>query len=264
MTTPLPFVSINGKISPHTNALIPALNNGILFGEGVFTTIKVKNGTPLFFDKHQKRLLAHMKQLGIPKLPPDFSLEETLKSLIKKNKKQNCAVRITVVNNSEQPLIIINSRELPPTSNKGIKLITIKDTRDEFQTAKTINRIFLNHALKTASQKQATDALLTHQNMIIESTTSNVFSQNNKGKLITPPLDKKGLKGISREIIMENTNTLEQDIPENSMGPFVLVNSLRIQKVDSINGKKILDGEKLFQKIKTLLEKAEDAYLKNK
>ena len=89
-----------------------------------------------------------------------------------------------------------------------------------------------------------------NENQLIESTIANIFSLNKNGDIITPRLDGKGLKGITRKIIMQNINVFEEEISENTIGPLVLTNSLRIQKVTHLNGKELEDAEELFQKIK--------------
>lgn len=263
MITPLPFVSINGKIFSQEKAYIPALNNGVLFGEGVFTTLKVKEGIPLFLESHTRRLLSNMEQLHFPQRIFNFSLDAAVQKLIAKNGKAACAVRITVLRGAEQPFVVMHSRDLPQASSNGVRVITVPDSRDGFKTAKTINRLFLTQAHAQAEKHGAADALLTLQNEIIESTISNVFSVDKDGVIVTPPLEGKGLKGIAREVIMEQLPVVEKEISAKATDPLILVNSLRVQKVLSIDGKSIADGGKLFQKVQAIVEKAEDEYVRS-
>jgi len=220
---------------------------------GIFTTIKVKQGIPLFFDKHHKRLLTHAKAL---KLPRPSAIEKKVTNFLKETTLTDCALRVTITDKGQ---VSIEHRPIPPTS--PISLITVPDTRDKNKIFKTTNRVVNEQAKKLAENSGADDALFVQEDNIIESTICNVFSLNTKGQIITPNLDGKGLNGITRQIIMEQADVIEEDIPETTSGPLVLVNSLRIQQVNILNGEKIADGKVLFEKIKKLIEKTEHEYI---
>ncbi len=222
---------------------------------GIFTTIKVKQGIPLFFDKHLARLLSHMKYLHWNTF--SFFLEEKVTKFLLENHAQDCACKIIVTNENGKSSVTLQIRPLPPEVAE-IKLITVQDTRDRYKILKTTNRLVNEEAKQYAEKKGANDALFIQNDAIIESTICNVFSLNEKSELITPALEKKGLKGIARQVIMENAHVLQSDIPQQTNGPLVLVNSLRVQKVSHLNGRALQDGEKLYQKIKSTLEKAEN------
>jgi branched-subunit amino acid aminotransferase/4-amino-4-deoxychorismate lyase len=196
-----------------------------------------------------------MKALGFRKHDLQFSLKKAMQNLVKKNNVDDCAIRITVLN-EEQPFVIMHARNLPTTQKDFVNLITVPDTRDVFKTIKTINRLVNEQATEQAKNQGADDALFVQGKNIIESTICNVFSLDAKGKLITPPLDEKGLRGITREIIMEKTKVAEKNISQETKGPLVLVNSLRIQKVRILDGRKLQDGEELLKKITSLIEQA--------
>ncbi len=246
---------------PLDQASVP-VNNGLLSGEGIFTTIKVKQGVALFFAKHQQRLFSHMADLRFSQTSFDFSLEKAVQELTKINKINDCAMRITVINTDTKPIVIMQARELPE-SKTDVKAITVQDTRDSFKTIKTINRLVNREAYMKAEKTGCDEALFVQDGKIIESTYCNVFSINNEDKLITPALDGKGLKGIARQIIMENTKVFEEDIDENTTNPLVLVNSLRVQQVKLLNNRELADGTFLFKKIKTIIENAKNEYVTN-
>ena len=224
--------------------------------KGVFTTIKVIDQTPLFFEQHKKRLLFHAKQVGLEKVSLTIN---DIKEYLEKNNISNCALKISVTEKQEKSAIIFESRELP-IEEKIVKLITVKDTRNKDKEFKITNRVIHEKAKMLAQEQKANDAVFVQNNFFIESTIANIFSINKNGDIITPPLDKKGLKGIAREIIMKDLKILEQEIPADSIQPIVLINSLRIQMATHLNGKKLASPNKLFQKIKSALEKAESEY----
>lgn len=223
---------------------------------GVFTTIKIKNGIPLFFEKHADRLLSHAKQLNLG--PITLSSTEIHRYLQTSNL-TDCALKITVTKQQDKTMVTMKARPLP-IAKAELKLITIPDTRDELKIYKTTERSINEQAKKIAEENGADDAFFIVDGTIIESTICNVFSFNKKGQIITPNLDGKGLRGITRQIIMEQINVIEEQIPQETRNPLVLVNSLRIQRATHLNARPIADGKPLLKLLQTCVEKAEKAY----
>ena len=217
---------------------------------GVFTTIKIINSIPLFLKSHQQRLIEHTSAFH---LPYPLNIENQIKNFIKQNKLQDSALRITITKDSSEPLF--EHRALPP-SQTNVQVITVSDTRDENKIYKTTDRTINDQARQLAKQQGAQDAIFVQNGVLIESTIANIFSLNQKGQLITPPIGGRGLSGITRQIIMEQTDVHEEEIPEITTAPLVLVNCLRISKVTHVDVKKLSDGEELLQRIKILLNKA--------
>jgi branched-subunit amino acid aminotransferase/4-amino-4-deoxychorismate lyase len=212
---------------------------------GVFTTIKISRGIPLFFDKHKARLLLQAEQLGLT--PPPFSLT-TITSYLTDHALENCALKITITDT-----LLMEHRPLPQP--KPQKVITVQDTRDKvLRTLKTTNRVANNNAHKLAEENAADEALFVRDELLIESTYANIFSIDKDGAIITPPLDGTGLKGITRQVIMERTNVKEIPILKDIAMPLVLVNSLRVQPVVAIDGRMLPDATVLVKKLNTLLE----------
>lgn len=57
------FVNVNGTIAPAANAVIPILDHGFLYGEGVYETLRTYGGEPFLFDRHIERLRASARAL---------------------------------------------------------------------------------------------------------------------------------------------------------------------------------------------------------
>lgn len=56
---------LNGEMIEAERATIPASDEGFLYGRGVFTTTRVQDGVPWFFEDHIKRLETTARMLGI-------------------------------------------------------------------------------------------------------------------------------------------------------------------------------------------------------
>ncbi|HWY79607.1 MAG TPA: aminotransferase class IV [Candidatus Sulfotelmatobacter sp.] len=223
---------------------------------GVFTTLKVIDGIPLFWNMHQKRLIEQAKKLNLGEI--NISVQN-IRTYLQKNNLTECALQITITKQNRLPILSIQHRPLPQTSI-NYKLITFDDKRNYRKIYKTTDRAVNEQAKKLAEETGANDALFTTDKTIIESTIANVFSLDKKGEIITPPITKKGLNGITRQLIKRHGNIVETDIHQNTKGPLVLVNCLRIQKVSHLNGKKLINGNVLLQKLQALLEQTEKEY----
>jgi 4-amino-4-deoxychorismate lyase len=55
---------------------ISATDRGFQFGDGVFETLRVRDGTPLLWDRHWERLCRGLDQLRIPRIPEAACLED--------------------------------------------------------------------------------------------------------------------------------------------------------------------------------------------
>lgn len=226
---------------------------------GVFTTLKVRNGIPLFFNRHRERLVTQANKLNLGKVDISY---KTLQNYLQENNLNDCALKIIITKQRDQTTITLHHRIVPlPTVTYN--LITVSDKRNYRKIYKTTDRASNDQAKKLAEENGANDALFTIEGIIIESTIANVFSLNKNGDIITPPIKARGLNGITRQLIMEHTNVIESDIHQNTKGPLVLVNALRLQKVTHLNGKKLIDGQKLLEKLKIIIESNEKDYLLN-
>lgn len=284
MRSILPFIYLNGKIVTKKNALIPALDNGFLYGTGIFTTVKIREGVPLFLNRHLARLQSNASQLGIPLLPCHSCesgnpatfplLTSAVSAIIQKNNLASGGLRITLspatlcIHAFTLPLGTCGTRDTPDT----LKTITLPDPRDIYKTIKTTYRLPNLLAQKQAQIKETDDAIFTQNNKLIESTNSNILScqtnshfstLNSQFSILTPPLKGRGLNGITIQILMENLPIQQKPVPSDTTDPLILVNSLSLQIVESINGTSLKQNPEFVKLIRQTLDKTEKMYITN-
>src|SRR5579859_2657451 len=240
----LPWMCINGKITLSKTAVIPVLDEGFMYGYSFFTTIKVRQSIPLFFEKHIQRLQMSAKELFFPKTEIIFdtdknsvrncnflwSLRQSLQEIIERNEIIDGAIRITITRGlADTPTIVIYATEIDKDIHT-VSVITVLDTRDVFKTIKMTYRVPHMLAMRQAQTQGAQDALFTQDGFIIESTYANIYSQNKN--IFTPSITKRALDSISRKILFQQLPIQEQEISENTEDPMVLVSSLSIRVVE--------------------------------
>ncbi len=73
------FASFNQGLTPAAESLIRAASSGALYGNGIFTTVAIRETKPIFWEKHWHRLMANAETVGLD--ISEFSEEATRDSL---------------------------------------------------------------------------------------------------------------------------------------------------------------------------------------
>lgn len=112
------WVILNGNFCREKDALIPVTDRGFLFGEGIFTTIRVSNGKCEFFQEHLGRLQQQAEALD---LPWEFLRVGLIQELIERNQAFNHIWRLK---------IIMTADEKERKKQVGNVLVTMQMTKD--------------------------------------------------------------------------------------------------------------------------------------
>lgn len=205
-------ICINGCFMAAPEAVIPALDGGVLFGQGLFETILIKNGKPELIERHLNRLANSCRELAIA-LP--FTLNELsgmLEETIKKNGYTTGAARMTLTAGIEEckhTNLSIHLRPLPYTQEhyeRGFKagIVSIrKNERSPLVGHKTTNYFENILARREARAKGLDEGLfLNTRGEVAEGAVSNVFLVKD-GKVVTPDSGSGLLPGIMRGVVMD-------------------------------------------------------------
>lgn len=178
------FAFCNGKIIREDEPCISLNDRGFLFGDGVFTTLKVEGGLPQYFEDHIRRLKEHCEKLHIE--APVILLEDVQK-LILKNDAMTGVWRLKIIlTGGEKSELQLNQRKygkLLMTLNPvvdfktNLKLIVypkpISTPLAGLKTLSYLDRLFL---MDYASSHQVDDVItLSLDGFIMEAAFSNIF-----------------------------------------------------------------------------------------
>jgi len=216
-----PFVWLNGEVVPAGEARISVFDRGLLLGDGVYETLRVKNGKPFRWLPHRERLRRSLEEARISLPFPLSTLDAGIDGCLRANHLQEARMRLTLTRGEGDPgfelkkgaaptLVIAASpwRPLSPESyREGVPVIIplVRQTgRENLDPAlKSISRIHLVLARIEAAEWGAHEALLLGSGgEVREGAASNVFLVKG-GTLRTPSLDCGVLEGITREVILE-------------------------------------------------------------
>ena len=229
------------------------LDEGYSFGLGLFETILLYKGKPIFLDEHLARINKSIVDLGwnIKKLEKDEAFQYL------DNNKNGFEYEILKIVLSEKNRLFLK-REYTYTEKdyqKGFSLNISKVRRNEssiFTFHKTLN--YGDNILeKRKSKKLGYDEpiFLNSKNQITEGATSNIFVVV-EDKIYTPKLSCGLLNGIVRQYIVSNYDIIESEIDLeflNNADEIFLTNSLfGIMPVNNLE-KKVFKSQKISKEI---------------
>jgi len=234
------MVLINGEIRHN----VDISDRGFQYGDGVFETIAVANGKPLFLEQHVKRLFHGCETLLIP--PPDSSLLVAEAQQLASTA-ENAVLKLMLTRGSggrgyRQPARISPTRvlslhpfpEYPATyQTDGVRLRFCRQRlahNPALAGIKHMNR--LEQILARAEWEDDTvqeGLMCDYSGYVIEGTMSNLFVVKHD-MLLTPNVSNCGVKGILREIVVNFATTYNIGVSEK-------------QQLDQ---KSVLEADELF------------------
>src|SRR3989304_2442587 len=88
------IVYLNGKLIPGSQASIPVMDYGFLYGFGLFETMRAYNGQVFLLDRHVDRLSRSAEILGID--IKGLPLESAVRETIQANQLGDARIRLTL------------------------------------------------------------------------------------------------------------------------------------------------------------------------
>lgn len=211
------IVFLNGKYILEQDAKISVFDQGFLYGDGVYETMRTYKGVLWKPDVHMKRLEKSLAVAGM-KLPYSFArLIDQVKALIKKNQYREARVRVMITRGMSAskgakfapnpkgkvtvcitcyPLLVFTGKvKLPEV---GVEFFPVERS---FPTVKTTSMFPLVMARMHALRQGLFDTLLVdREGYVSEGSVSNVFVVR-RGVLYTP---KAGvLPGVTRDAVLK-------------------------------------------------------------
>ncbi len=202
-------------------------DRGLLYGDGLFETIAVRNQRFEFWQRHIQRLLDGCQCLGIPSPAPELLLAEAralldgradvvLKIMITRGQGGR-GYRAPTESNSK-PSRILAVYDLPDyPAEYQVNGIVARYCETRLGTSPTLAGIkHLNRLEQVLARSEWQDEavfeglMLAAHGRVTEGTMSNLFFVK-EGVLCSPDLSNSGVLGIMREVVLEIANN--QKIP---------------------------------------------------
>ncbi len=261
-------VMLNGRILPVGEAVLPVSDRALTHGLGLYETLKLAGGVPVFFEEHVARLDRGLETLGLerPASRAEMAAQITAISAATGVADGACRVLVTAGAPGGEPSLLIQTdqRQFPA---RPLRVITYQGVRVRAELkAMTVMQSYL--AQRAANAAGVDDAILVDdEGRMFEGATSNLFVVRGGG-LVTPPAEGAILPGVLRAkveelgaaaglTIVEAYARVADLRPDDGM---LLTSSVRgIVMVANVDGRDLALQAEMHARLKSLVGEAEQA-----
>jgi branched-chain amino acid aminotransferase len=206
-------VNLNGTLLPASDAAVSVFDHGLLYGDGLFETLRVTEGGLFRLDAHLRRLAEGAEVLRMELPWPVETLADAVRETVRANGVGEGMVRLTVTRGAgppvpeldvcETPCFFVLTRPAPPVAEHGLSVcVSGVHPRPRPPRVKSLSYLPFLMARRKAKEQGFDEGLLTDGDRVVEGSVSNVFLVEG-GRLMTPGLESGCLPGITRAAVLE-------------------------------------------------------------
>lgn len=201
------FFVHNGALEPVVAAVVPLDDADVIYGYGVYETLKVRRGLIYFPERHVERLLHSAREVGIAHPFTDRQLLEGLQRLVEANRTVDANLKVLLYGggtSAQARFYILQLAPLFPDRKlyrNGATAILVPGERWKPQ-AKSLNMLLSAYAYHRAQEAGAYDALLVNREGRITEGTRTNFWYTDGERIFTPPRHQV-LEGVTQQTVLE-------------------------------------------------------------
>jgi len=209
---------LNGQTLDLSQAFVPALDHGFLYGNGLFETMRATDGVAFALEAHLDRMRRSGEVIGLP-VPPTEVLAPDVSAALSDAAEPDAYVRLTVSrgpgatgpdpSSCQAPTVMVVVKPFPEAPERwrteGLRAVISSIRRNSsspLARVKSLNYmecILAKQAAKAAGADEA--ILLDTEGNLAEATAWNLFLIEGE-RLLTPSEDGPILPGITRAIVL--------------------------------------------------------------
>lgn len=250
------WLSHAGGLVDAADARVSVLDHGFTVADGVFETLKVTDGVAFALTRHVVRLQRSAAAMGLP-APDHQAVTDAVRETVDANAPllgDLARLRITYTagdaplgsdrGETGPTLVVAVSAMKPwPESTAVITVPWPRNERSPLAGVKSTSYAENVLALARAHEHGAGEAVMPDtQGRLCEGTGSNVFVLID-GRLITPTLATGCLPGVTRELVLEWTDAVEEDLPFAALGEadevFITSSTRDVQPVHRVDARSL-------------------------
>jgi branched-chain amino acid aminotransferase len=206
-------VSVNGRLTEPRDAAVSALDAGFLLGDGLFESLRARDGKPYLLDRHLARLLFAAAELEFEDLPSGDALAAQVHRTLERAALADAYVRVTLTRGSGAaalappsgaPTVVIAAlpAPAPARAGAGVRATLLGPPGEIGAKAKSTSRQHAVLARRRVQRRGAEEGIyVSVEGHVLEGVSSNVFAVSG-GRLLTPPAEHC-LPGITRGRLLE-------------------------------------------------------------
>jgi D-alanine transaminase len=210
------MVYLNGVFLPLSEARIPVLDRGFIFGDGVYEVIPVYSRHAFRIDEHLERLQRSLDAIRLPNPHTGAEWKRLIGEVIARSPHPEQSLYLQVTRGvakrdhafpkDAKPTVFImtNALTTPPAEQvaRGVAAVTLTDNRwlrCDIKSTALLANVLLRQA---AVEAGATEAVLLRDGFLTEGAASSIFIVAN-GTLIAPPKSHLVLPGTTYDVVLE-------------------------------------------------------------
>lgn len=237
------LASIDGEIITASEAMIPATDDGLVRGDGIFEVVRVYDGRPFALDEHLLRLARSAQNM---RLPADIeAVRSDAHRLLARAGigPAHAVLRIILTRGGRRVLLT----EPLPSIGSRVRLATVTYSPPRvLDGVKSLSYGANMLASRLARERGFDEALLvTPHGRVLEAPTASIFWVRD-GKVFTPPLSEHILASITRRLVMEHAGGAERLCPLEELlaadEAFLASTVREVQGVAAVEDREFQDG----------------------
>lgn len=246
---------IDGERVRGEDAHLPLDERGLAYGDGLFETILVVRGRPIWLMAHMDRFRRSARDLGFP--GPDALMRRAAlgaRELIQAALPERAALRITWTRGSglggfappekPKPRVIVRLTPIAPPKLTEVRAVFLPDLfAGSMARHKSCSSLIYVEAARRARPDEA--LLSDGEGGIAEAAAANLFAVID-GKVVTPPTRFPLLPGVTRAWAIRETRALQRPIKKEDLArasEAFLTNSLSgVVPLIAVDGRRIPRG----------------------
>jgi branched-chain amino acid aminotransferase len=230
------LASVDGRVSPTAEAVVPLRDDGLYRGDGAFEVIRLYAGHPFALDDHLDRLERSAAAIQL-----DFdraALEAEIEALLGAAGAADGQLRLIVTRGGRR----IAATEPLPDHAETLTIATVAYCPSVILNGvKSLSYAANMQATRLAQARGADEAVLVQPDgTVLEPPTSSIFWVSPQGSLRTPALDNGVLESITRDRLVKALHVEEGDWPVADLRAaheaFLASTTREIQAVAAIDG----------------------------
>jgi len=260
-----PIVYLNGQFVKASEATVPVLDRGFIFGDGVYDVVPVYGRKMFRAQDHMARLARSLAKIRIANPYSTEKWIEIVDHLIDSSDQDDQLVYIQVTRGvaprlhafpkDATPTVLVMTNPLPkPTAqarSQGVACVTLPDERWLHCDIKSVSLLGNVLAAQHAAEHNAAETIMFRDGLLTEASASNVWVVKN-GTVTGPSKDHRVLEGIRYGLLEQLCKTggipfQMRDIAQSEVfdADEVLLTSAakEVLPVTSIDGKPVGAGE---------------------
>jgi D-alanine transaminase len=257
-------VFLNGAFMPLSEAKVPVLDRGFIFGDGVYEVVPVYSKVPFRLDEHLARLERSLAAVGIRNPYTREQWRAHVSGVIERQPFDDQAVYFQVTRgvakrdhafpkHAEPTVFMMSNPLVPPPAaqvESGATAITAHDNRWLRCDIKSISLIGNVLLRQLSAEADAVETILFRDGKLTEASSSNVFVVKG-GVIQSPPKNELILPGITYDVVVElaRANALPLEFRDTSEAEvrgadelWVTSSSKEVLAIVRLDGRPLGDG----------------------